>query len=78
MDDAVRNAVNKTLSVKGTKIKDEMFLKTHWYWSSTEEQHYGPNSAGYFRARMVCMEEPADYVMGPKFNTCYIRAVATF
>ena len=67
LDDAVHDAVNSTLAVKGKELKNKDDWE--WYWSSTE---YDDSCAWY-----VLMDVGSTYDCG-KYNDLYVRAVSAF
>ncbi|MBO5813911.1 MAG: DUF1566 domain-containing protein [Alistipes sp.] len=73
LDISVNDAVNKTLSSKGTKLAN--LGDYHSYWSSTEYNE--PYSSGEFCAMYVGMSDGGTYA-NPKSNYTYVRAVAAF
>ena len=76
LNDAVRNAVNRTLAAKsGAKLSNESSSKVMWYWSSTEREYQYPNRE--YSAQLISMDAATigrarKSVQGPT------RAVAQF
>ncbi|MBE6194083.1 MAG: PEGA domain-containing protein, partial [Rikenellaceae bacterium] len=74
LNDAVHDAVNRTLMARGgTKLCDRGEWK--WYWSSTEKNY--KLSSGEFCAWYVYMNGVSTF-NGNKLNDCYVRAVSAF
>ena len=76
LNDAVRNAVNRTLEAKGgIKLSNKSSSQVMWYWSSTEREYQYSNRE--YSAQLVSMDAATigrarKSVQGP------VRAVATF
>lgn len=76
LNDAVRNAVNRTLAAKsGAKLSNVSSSKVMWYWSSTEREYQYPNRE--YSAQLISMDAATigrarKSVQGPT------RAVAQF
>ncbi|MBP3498368.1 MAG: PEGA domain-containing protein [Alistipes sp.] len=74
LNDAVHDAVNRTLMARGgTKLCDRGEWK--WYWSSTEKNY--KLSSGEFCAWRVYVGNGHTYG-NPKYNDNYVRAVSAF
>jgi hypothetical protein len=67
LDDAIHDAINRTLQDKGTKLLNKG--EWHWYWSSTE---YDECFAWYVRM----FDGSTDYDV--KYLDYYVRAVSAF
>ncbi len=67
LDDAVHDAVNRTLAAKGKELKSKGEFE--WYWSSTEYDE--------FCAWNVDMIDGYTYYYGKNYNA-YVRAVSAF
>ena len=73
LDDAIHDAVNRTLLARGNKLANKG--EWHWYWSSTENSC--ELSSSEFRAWLISMNSgrTSSYTKG---NDGSVRAVATF
>ena len=69
LDDAIRDAVNRTLETRGSECA--YIYDLHWYWSSTE-------NGGGFCAWYVRVDDRTTSNNLKHNDFCYVRAVAAF